>query len=914
MQRWLHRFFSFPFFFILLCSYGFILAIATFLENDFGTSSIKALVYHTWWFDSLHVMMGIQLLGMIVKYKMWKREKLPMFFFHGAFIVILLGAGVTRYFGFEGMIHIREGKNESRVLSSEPYIQINVFDTKNQLIGTLDYQKYFSSSPFGSNGFSKSIALKNGKSVDIALNKYIPSLKKGQYAKVELLVYYQKGRSVLNLVGGDMKKGYEQKLQLDDVVIVAEYGSKVHELPFSLFLEDFILGKYPGSSMPSHYESLVQVVDKEISFPYSIYMNHVLDYAGYRFFQSSYDPDELGTILSVNKDPGKYPTYFGYLLLTLSLFWSIFAKKSRVSHLLKTLNPKLATLFFSVLLLGFPENSFSQDQGVSNSQAFLKSYNTYTEEYAKSFESLLIQSNDGRIKPIDTFATDILYKLTKSNSLQGLSPTQVIFGMVAFPQAFQDVKMIKVTHPSIKQIIYLPENESLASYNDFFTNDGAYRLAEQVKTAHRKKVAEHNQFDKDILRVDERLSITYMVYSSTFLKIFPNADEQTHTWYAPIEAVKTFNTAESQWVQGAITDIVISFQEFHNYEIKRQALATLMSIKAKQYTLSKDILPSSWKIELEILYNKLAFFKKLSYGYILIGLLSILFIIWKLIKPKQKQHYLSKLLPWFLGISIVVHTIGLIARTLISGHAPWSDTYETMIFIALITLTMGFIISKKSPISASGALFMSGIILFGAHLSFIDPQITTLVPVLKSYWLNIHVSIITASYGFFTFSAFLGILTLSLFICRYHLKNRLDASIVNISSVNELSIIIGLALLTVGNFLGGVWANESWGRYWGWDPKETWALISIIAYTVIAHLRFSISPQTYHYWFAIASVIGIFFILMTYFGVNFYLSGLHSYGTGDPIPIPNELYVFLSFFIILCLSSYRSKSIKFEHN
>lgn len=914
MKKWLHRFFSFSLFFVLLCSYGAILAVATFLENDFGTSSIKALVYHTRWFDILHVIMGIQLIGMMVKYKMWKREKLPMFFFHGAFIVILLGSGITRYFGFEGMIHIREGKSESRVLSSEPYVQIKVFDTKNQLIGILDYQKYFSSSSFGTNGFSKSISLKNGKNLDISLNKYIPPLKKGQYSKIELLVYYQQGRSVLNLVGGDMKKGYEQKLQLDDIVIVAEYGSKVHELPFSLSLEDFILGKYPGSSMPSHYESLVHVVDKEISFPYSIYMNHVLDYSGYRFFQSSYDPDELGTILSVNKDPGKYPTYFGYLMLALSLFWSIFTQKSRTSQLLNRLNPKSMSLLFIILLFSFPTYGFSEEKYALKSEAFLKSYDTYTHEYAKSFESLLIQSNDGRIKPIDTFATDILYKLTKSNTLQGLSPTQVVFGMVAFPQAFQDVKMIKVTHPSIKKIIYLPENESLASYNDFFTSDGTYRLVNQVKEAHRKKISEQNQFDKDVLRVDERLSITYMVYSSTFLKIFPYADDTTHTWYAPIEAVKTFNVAESQWVQGAITDIVVSFQEFHNYELKRYAIEALSAIKAKQYALSKEILPSAWKIELEIIYNKLAFFKKLSYGYILIGLLSILFIMWKLIKPTQKQHYLSKLLPWFLGISIVVHTIGLIARTLISGHAPWSDTYETMIFIALITLTMGFIISKKSLVSASGALFMSGIILFGAHLSFIDPQITTLVPVLKSYWLNIHVSIITASYGFFIFSAFLGILTLSLFICRYRLKNRLDASIVNISSVNELSIIIGLALLTVGNFLGGVWANESWGRYWGWDPKETWALISIIAYTVIAHLRFSISSQTYHYWFAIASVIGIFFILMTYFGVNFYLSGLHSYGTGDPIPIPNEIYVFLSFFIILCLASYRSKSIKFEHN
>jgi len=901
MKKLAHRFFTFPLFFILLSFYGGLLAVATFLENDFGTSSIKALIYHALWFDLLHLVMGVQLLGMIVKYKMWKKEKLPMFFFHGAFIVILLGAGVTRYLGFEGILHIREGKSETRMLSSEPYVQIKVLDTKGKVLGEWEYLKYFSTTPFGNNAFSKQMALTNGEKVEIVFNRYTPPLKKGQYAKVELLVYYKKGRSVLSLVGGDMKKGYEQKVQLDDALIVAEYGSKVHELPFALHLEDFILGKYPGSSMPSHYESAVKVVDGEKRFDYRIYMNHVLDYKGFRFFQSSYDPDELGTVLSVNRDPGKWPTYLGYLLLALSLFWSIFSKRGRAATLLRSLNTKTSAAFMVVLLLGWLQPSFAEET------TFLKTYASSTKEHAKAFESLLLQSSDGRIKPLETFASEVLYKLSRKKSLHGLSSTQVVLGMVAFPDTFHHVKMIKVTHPEIKKMIQLAPHESLSSYNAFFTEKGDYRLKGVINEAHRKKPTEQNQFDKDVLRIDERLSIAYMVYSSSFLRIFPKAGDANAKWYAPIEAVQQFDANDAKRAQQDITDIVLSFQEFDTQSLQVAAQKARLHVSQIQEEISPNLVPPSWKIHLEIFYNKLSLFATLSYVYLTLGFVSILGVLYKLISPSKSASSFFAMLPLVLALSIVLHAVGLAMRAVISGHAPWSDTYETMIFIALMTLCMGAVVAKKSPIAASASLFMAGIILFGAHLSFIDPHITTLVPVLKSYWLNIHVSVITASYGFFTFSAFLGLLTLVLFIGSFFARNRFSESIVHISSVNELSIIVGLALLTVGNFLGGVWANESWGRYWGWDPKETWALISIVAYTLIAHLRFAVPKASYHYWFAIASIVGIFFILMTYFGVNFYLSGLHSYATGDPVPVPNELYVFVLSFVFLAGIAFKQR-------
>ena len=256
----------------------------------------------------------------------------------------------------------------------------------------------------------------------------------------------------------------------------------------------------------------------------------------------------------------------------------------------------------------------------------------------------------------------------------------------------------------------------------------------------------------------------------------------------------------------------------------------------------------------------------------------------------------------------MLHTLGLISRWYIAGYAPWSNAYESMIYIAWAGAAAGLIFFRKSLLSVSATNFVAGITLFVANLGFMDPQIGTLVPVLKSYWLNIHVSVITASYSFFGLSLVLGVVALVLFILRSDKRKHIDQSILNINAINEISLILGLGLLTIGTFLGGVWANESWGRYWGWDPKETWSLITIVAYTVVLHVRLVKRFNT-PYIFSVVSTLGFYAVLMTYFGVNFYLSGKHSYASGEPVPIPTFLYVMVGLHIVLIAVSFRKRNL-----
>jgi cytochrome c-type biogenesis protein CcsB len=257
-----------------------------------------------------------------------------------------------------------------------------------------------------------------------------------------------------------------------------------------------------------------------------------------------------------------------------------------------------------------------------------------------------------------------------------------------------------------------------------------------------------------------------------------------------------------------------------------------------------------------------------------------------------------------------LHTVGLILRWYISGHAPWSNGYESMIYIAWATVLAGFIFSRNSAITLAATGVLSGLILFVAHLNWLDPQVTNLVPVLQSYWLSIHVSMITASYGFLALGALLGFISLILFALRTEKSSRrINLSILELNTINEMSLIVGLVLLTVGNFLGGVWANESWGRYWGWDPKETWALVSILLYAVVIHLRFIKAVYT-PFIYSVVSLLVFSSIVMTYFGVNYYLAGMHSYAKGDPVPIPD--FVPWTYAIIFLLILFASRNRKID--
>jgi cytochrome c-type biogenesis protein CcsB len=250
-----------------------------------------------------------------------------------------------------------------------------------------------------------------------------------------------------------------------------------------------------------------------------------------------------------------------------------------------------------------------------------------------------------------------------------------------------------------------------------------------------------------------------------------------------------------------------------------------------------------------------------------------------------------KIAGWLLFAGFLFHTFGLSLRWYIAGHSPMSNGYESMIFISWVTLLAGFIFSRKSAFTLSATGVLASMTLMVAHLSFMDPEITNLVPVLKSYWLTLHVSVITGSYGFLGLGAILGIITLILLsFSGKNNRDRISATIDELTVINYKTLTLGLYFLTIGTFLGAVWANESWGRYWGWDPKETWSLITIVIYSIVVHSRI-IPGMKDVYTFNLLSLVAFSSVLMTYFGVNYYLSGLHSYAAGDSIPVPSFVYV-----------------------
>jgi cytochrome c-type biogenesis protein CcsB len=294
----------------------------------------------------------------------------------------------------------------------------------------------------------------------------------------------------------------------------------------------------------------------------------------------------------------------------------------------------------------------------------------------------------------------------------------------------------------------------------------------------------------------------------------------------------------------------------------------------------------------------------------IIGLLMLIISFIVIFNPTIKPKKVTTFFFAVLLVLFLLHTFGMGFRWVVSGHAPWSDTYESLLYISWSAIFAGVLFFRNSLLALSAAVIVAGIFMFTANLTGIDPQITNLVPVLKSYWLTIHVSVLTASYGFFGLSALLGFITLIMFIFRKKRKH-IDENIKTITAINEISLIIGLAAITVGNFLGAIWANESWGRYWGWDPKETWSYIAIIVYVLVVHLRF-IKPLATPFMFATFSLLSFSTILMTYFGVNFYLSGMHSYATGDPVPVPNWVYYILVTIVLTIVLAYKNRNLNKE--
>ncbi len=906
---------------ILSIIFAIACAVATFIENDFGTETAWAVVYKAKWFELIQLLLGVNLLGNIFRFKLYKKEKLPVFIFHVGFLFILVGAAVTRYIGYEGIMHIREGDTADTIISSEPYIQISAL--KDGKIYHAEMQKLISK--ISKDDFTLVLPIENDKAIvrfkNIIMqpNKQDPS-KKDLVGIVVDFEFRGKHKEVILPGRGRGTKGITKRFEFEGVKFALEWGSKEIKLPFALKLRDFELERYPGSMAPSSYASEVTVIEngKKV-MDYRIYMNHVLDYKGFRFFQSSYDMDEKGTVLSVNHDPGTLITYIGYFLLGFGLLINLFNPRSRFRTLAAKVQRdmdlgKAFAILFSVFLF-YSSPLFANS--TEDFKASIEKFKKLDKEHAERFGRLLVQGNMGRIKPIDTLSHEILHKIARKDSIYGLTANQIVLGMMVDPKGWQNIPIINIPRSDIKlkKILGLKKNEKYASFNDFFdySKKYPYKLAKAVEEATRKKSALRSQFDKDVIKVDERLNIEYMIFMGDIFRIFPKPNDPNLKWYSPKEAIATFDPVISEAVREILLGYFNGVQEGMEKEDFSKADKYLKLIDAYQKKYGGELIPPSSKIDLEIFYNKANLFDQAMKIYLIAGFILLIVVFAKLVNPSLKPSFIVKTAFLFVVIAFIVHTAGLGLRWYIAGHAPWSGAYESMLYIAWTMALSGVIFSRKSLLALTLMSLLAGVTLFVAHLSGMDPQITNLVPVLKSYWLNIHVSVITASYGFLALSSLLGFFVLILMILRNEKNPKrnesLQKSITEATRINEISMILGLSLLTLGNFLGGVWANESWGRYWGWDPKETWAWISILIYAAVLHMRF-VPKLNSQYAFAVASTVAYASIIMTYFGVNFYLSGMHSYAAGDPVPIPTFVYYAIAVIGLVILLSYPKRVLK----
>ena len=990
----------------LILVFAAVIGYATFIENDFGRDTAKALIFTKWWFELILFLLTINLIYNLKRYNLFRKEKIAVLTFHLAFIVILIGSGITRYFGFEGMMHIRENDQSNLVISDDVFLQIKVdnrslqYEREKKLflsgitnnnfsipVSFLDHDISINYKDFLPNVKDTFLATKDGV---MTLHLVVPGdngmqseyLKKDEQRKIDKylftfgnpivgavnffyedsLLYCEAPFSIqsmkmsdrstgeyisdtrfqlntktlyslenLNLVlkeiidsGNEdlysssniMKDGGDNALILDvvcngeskEVTLIGgkgfipnsesfylgglyfdlSYGSKAYQTPFVIKLREFQLERYPGSQSPASFAAEVTVLDKDFSKDYRIYMNNVLDYKGYRFFQSSYDKDEMGTILSVNHDRwGTYVSYLGYFLLALGMMMVFFSQKTRFTFLSNRLNKlKKKSLISILFLLSFNLLSAQETNLDSTLDANKIAYN-----HIKVFETLLVQDNGGRIKPVNTVFAEYLRKISRKNTIVNQNSSQVILGMMNDPRLWSQVPMIKISHEKLKKLLDFKENR--VPFKLFFDEEGNYVLKDEVEIAYAKKPIDRGKYEKDIIAVDERVNICFTIYNGGILRFFPLPNDSNKTWYSATNN-QYFSSNDSLFVSNIMKMYFTSINTAINTSDWGTCDSVVSYISKFQYRYGVDVMPDAYKIDLEVLYNKVNIFSNLFMYYFMIGIVFLFLLLYQIFNNNKIIEKIILVVKWLIISGFIAQTAGLISRWIISGHAPWSNGYESMIYIAWATMLSGIMFSRRSYMTLAATSIVASLLLMVAHLNWLDPEITNLVPVLNSYWLMIHVAIITASYGFLSLGAILGLFSLWLIIfTTKDNKSRIHDVLSELTLINERSITIGLFMLTIGTFLGGVWANESWGRYWGWDPKETWALVSVLVYVFILHMRL-IPALAGFYIFNLASLIGIWSIIMTYFGVNYYLSGLHSYAAGDPMPIPSFVYYFIA--------------------
>lgn len=1040
---------------ILFVSFSLSMAVGTFIESKYNTDTARIWVYNAWWFEAIMLFFVINFAGNIKRYQLYKKEKWATLTLHLSWILIIIGAFVTRYISFEGMMPIREGAVSNQFYSEKNYLNVfvdgmhdgkmmrRVFEeslllspaTNNQI----SISDNFDSIPFeinyknfildakesikesndgdiylklveSSGGSRHEHMLKSGEiqsihNVLFALNKptkgainintetntlsspfdgdfmrmvdkfqgkvvkdsiqplmyrslynlggsqfvipdqpkngvksYISSgdykAKNGEDA-LTLSIKSEGKEKEITLIGSKGKQGEPTIVKLGSLEFTLSYGSKVYTLPFGIKLNDFIAQKYPGTEKSySSFESKVTILDSTKPYDARIYMNNILDHKGYRFFQASFDPDEKGTVLSVNHDFwGTTITYLGYFLLYFGMIVILFTKNTRFDDLRRKLDAvklkksKLIVLifcFFSFSMAGQNQGKHSAKlPSLKETDSFLNAYKV-SEKHAAQFSRLVIQDDGGRMKPVNTFSSELLRKVSHSDRYKEMNSDQVFISMSQFPSAWFEVPLlyIKSGNDSIRKILGINAEAKYATFRSCFDELGNYKLSPYLDEAY--KSANPNKFEKDFVETDKKVNLLNAALSGKILRLFPKPKDSNNKWVSFLEINHRTGTALDT-IRMVLPIYFEALREATQNKNYTKANSYLVGIENYQKKFGKAVRPSEKKIEYEILYNKYDVLQKLPYWYLSAASLLFLFIIIGIFKDRKWITYAVSSLHVLIGLLFTLHTTALIFRWYISNHAPWSDAYEAIVYVAWSTMFFGLAFAWKlkfepslkflgsilfgiyykssSKLTVAACSFVSAMILTAAYANWIDPEIANLQPVLNSYWLMIHVAVIVASYGPFALGAILGFvcLLLILFTTKNN-KAKMELNISELTVINEMALTVGLIMLTIGNFLGGQWANESWGRYWGWDPKETWALISIMVYAFVIHARFV--PSLRNKWiFNLMAMFAFLSILFTYYGVNFHLTGLHSYASGEAKSL-NWIYYSISGISFIGIISY----------
>jgi cytochrome c-type biogenesis protein CcsB len=1014
---------------ILFIAFAAAMGIATFIENDYGTQTSKALVYNAWWFEAIMLLFVVNFFGNIFRYRLYKKEKWPVLFFHVSFILVIVGSGITRYISYEGIMPIIEGESSNVMFSEAIYFEVVTDDGKDQKKATPDkvllsakgkpnytFSEKFRDTkftfnlveytPFAKEEFEQNLEgdeylhfvestsgsrhdhyIKRGtsqlihnvlvgfdnlsnNSIDIFTendtlklktshdgsylrmrDQFAGTIPKDSIQDLQLLSLHQlaglsfvvpetaikgtykvvKGEREENPIdrlifdvtvgnetekmtinGGQYNIENPTKISVGGLNFRVNYGSMQLTLPFHIKLRDFQLENYPGSQSPMSYASEVTVIDPKETFDFRIFMNHILDYKGYKFFQSSYNiTDEYEeTRLSVNHDYwGTLITYIAYIMLFFGLTLILFVKNTRFSDLGRNLNKiksKKTALTLALLLsisIGYSQHNEHQlsDQQIDS----LLQTHQVDKEHAEKFSKLIIQDAGGRMKPLHTFASQLLRKVSKKNMYRGLDANQVFLSIQQNPRFWFNTPIvyIKKDNTKLRDIIGIPQDQKYGRLSDFFTEKGVYKIAELQEKAFKKKIK--NKFEQSIIGVDRRVNLFYSSIFGNLLRIFPIPNDVSNKWVSQNEIeTSKFSGTDSVFVKQILPvylQTLLTSKEANDYTKSEEILEGIQRFQEKY---GSEVYPSQSKIDLEVFYNKNDIFKNLFWQYMLAGVLLFILIITNIFNNSKLVRILIKASKVLIILLFVYHTVGLGIRWYISGHVPWSNGYESMIYISWATMLFGLIFGRNSILTIAATTFVTSMILMFAHMNWMDPEIANLVPVLDSYWVMIHVSIIVASYGPFTLSMILGMLALFLMIITTKKnKNKIGLMIKELTIINEMSMTLGLVLLVIGNFLGGIWANESWGRYWGWDPKETWALISIMIYAFVLHTRL-IPGLRGRFTFNVLAVFSFASILMTYLGVNHLLSGLHSYAQGEAAEIPSQIWTWLGICVSLSVFGY----------